>query len=140
MDKKLSEIAKELRNLKHRRKILKAVLDALDAKIEQAEAQVEEQMSSAGIESFVTDGAEYHIKQTISTSIVKEYLPELITAAKANGCGELVKTSINTNSLSAYVRKYVIENDGLFPEWVNGFVDYRVHTQIIIKELNGGKK
>ena len=38
MDKKISEIAKELRNLKHRRKILKAVLDALDAKIEQAKA------------------------------------------------------------------------------------------------------
>ena len=140
MDRNLAEIGNELRNLKQRRKILKAVLDSLDVRIEQAEAQIEEQMSSAGIESFVADGAEYHVKETIYTSIVKEYLPDLITAAKANGCGDLVKTSINANSLSAYIRKYVKENDGLFPDWTNGLIDYRVQTQIIIKELNGGKK
>jgi hypothetical protein len=55
-------------------------------------------------------------------------------AAKANGCGDLVKTSINANTLSAYVRKYAKENNGLIPEWIDGFVDLNVQIKIITKE------
>ncbi len=133
MNENFAEITKELRNLKNRRKIMKAVLADLEEKIELAEAEIEQQMSSAGIESFVAYGAEYTIKETLSTSIIKEHLPDLINAANANGCGRLV--GINSNSLSAYVRNYAKENNGLIPEWIDGYVDLKVRTKLVVKEL-----
>ena len=135
MDESLANLAMELRALKNRRKILKAVLDDLDARINKAEAQIEEKMVATGLASFVSNNAEFSIKETLSTSIIKDRLPDLIHAAKANGCGDLVKTSINTNTLSAYVRQYATANAGLIPDWVDGLVNLKVKMQIIIKEI-----
>ena len=134
MNKDLADIARELQTLKNRRKILKAILDDLDSKINQAEAQIEEKMIAAGVQSFVSNNIEYIMKETLSVSIIKDCLPNLVFAAKANGCGDLVKTSINANTLSAYVRKYAKENNGLIPEWIDGFVDLNVQIKIITKE------
>ena len=135
MDENLANIAMELRELRNRRKIMKALLDNLDTQIIQTESKIKETMTAAGIDSFVSNKVEYIIKETLTTSIIKNRLPDLIYAAKANGCGDLVKTSINANTLSAYVRKYANENDGLIPEWVDGYIDLEVRTKLYIRNL-----
>jgi uncharacterized protein YlxP (DUF503 family) len=78
MNKDLADIARELQTLKNRRKILKAILDDLDSKINQAEAQIEEKMIAAGVQSFVSNNIEYIMKETLSVSIIKDCLPNLV--------------------------------------------------------------
>ena len=127
--------ARELRNLKNERKILKAQLDDLDSKISQAEADLEEFMLNNGVEEFISDNAKFTLTTTLTTSIDKSRMPELCAAAQSNGCGDLIRTSINTNTLSAFVRRYANENGGLIPDWLDGYTTISARTKLKVIEI-----
>lgn len=47
---------------------------------------------------------------------------ELYAALKENGYGDMVYETVNANSLSAFVKEQISENQDTIPDWLNGLV------------------
>jgi hypothetical protein len=48
---------------------------------------------------------------------------ELFEALRVEGHGGLIYETVNANSLSAFVREQISENDDVLPEWLNSLVN-----------------
>ena len=53
----------------------------------------------------------------------KEQKEELFDALRNEGYGSLITETINANSLSAFVKEQMSENDDVLPEWLDGKVN-----------------
>ena len=135
MDEVLTLATQKLQDLMQRRKTLKDLLERTEAEIDQIETRIGVIMSNEGMDHFLSKDTVYTPKTVLSVKISDGMMPDLIKAARANGCSDLVKTSINTNSLSAYVRRYANDNDGLIPDWIDGYVSLSSRTKIRITRL-----
>ena len=55
-------------------------------------------------------------------------------ALKENGCGDLVYETVNANSLSAFVKEQIAENQDTVPEWLNGLVHVYEQTAVSVRK------
>ena len=53
---------------------------------------------------------------------------------KENGCGDLVYETINANSLSAFVKEQIAENQDTVPEWLSGLVHIYEQTSVSVRQ------
>ena len=59
---------------------------------------------------------------------------ELYAALKENGCGDLVYETVNANSLSAFVKEQIAENQDTVPEWLSGLVHVYEQTSVSVRQ------
>jgi hypothetical protein len=59
---------------------------------------------------------------------------ELFEALRAEGYGGLIYETVNANSLSAFVREQISENDDVLPDWLNGLVDVFEKTTVGVRK------
>jgi len=57
-----------------------------------------------------------------------------INAEKAEGFGELVQETVNSNSLSAFVKEQITENGDVLPDWLNGLVNIYEKTTVGVRK------
>ena len=62
------------------------------------------------------------------------HLHNNIFTKEENGFGELVYETVNTNSLSAFVKEQISENQDSVPEWLSGLVNIYEQTSVSVRK------
>ena len=67
-------------------------------------------------------------------SATADHKDELFKALRAEGYGGLVYETVNANSLSAFVREQISENDDVLPDWLEGLVSVFEKTTVGVRK------
>ena len=117
------ELADKLKDLKERKAELAEETKANNAEIEQAEFQLSQLMASTETQSFQRAGTLFYLTTKTYASASKEQKDELFDALRNEGYGSLITETINANSLSAFVKEQMSDNDDVLPDWLDGKVN-----------------
>ena len=117
------ELADRLKELRERKSELAEETKANNAEIEQAEFQLSQLMASTETQSFQRAGTLFYLTTKTYASANKEQKDELFDALRNEGYGSLITETINANSLSAFVKEQMADNDDILPEWLDGKVN-----------------
>ena len=117
------ELADKLKELRERKSELAEETKANNAEIEQAEFQLSQLMASTETQSFQRAGTLFYLTTKTYASANKEQKDELFEALRNEGYGSLITETINANSLSAFVKEQMSENDDVLPQWLDGKVN-----------------
>ena len=117
------ELADKLKELRERKTELAEETKANNAEIEQAEFQLSQLMASTETQSFQRAGTLFYLTTKTYSSANKEQKDELFEALRNEGYGSLITETINANSLSAFVKEQMSENDDVLPDWLDGKVN-----------------
>jgi hypothetical protein len=72
----------------------------------------------------------FYLTGTTRASAVEGRKEELYLALKKAGFGDLVYETINANSLSAFVKEQMEENNDKLPGWLSGLVNVFEKTSV----------
>ena len=117
------ELADRLKELRERKAELADETKANNAEIEQAEYDLSQLMAQTETQSFQRAGTLFYLTTKTYASADKEHKDELFTALRNEGFGSLITETVNANSLSAFVKEQMSENDDVLPEWLEGKVN-----------------
>lgn len=117
------ELADRLKELRERKAELAEETKANNVAIEQAEYDLSQLMAQTETQSFQRAGTLFYLTTKIYASADKEHKDELFDALRNEGYGSLITETVNANSLSAFVKEQMSENDDVLPDWLEGKVN-----------------
>ena len=117
------EMADKLKKLKERKAELAEETKANNAEIEQTEYELSQLMAQTETQSFQRAGTLFYLTTKTYASADKEHKDELFDALRNEGYGSLITETVNANSLSAFVKEQMSENDDVLPDWLEGKVN-----------------
>ncbi|WP_425348051.1 hypothetical protein [Youngiibacter multivorans] len=128
---KLSDKLKELRSVK---KQVEDELKFINKTIDETDQRLTELMISNETQSFNRSGTLFYLNTKIYASAAGEKKEELFEALKKQGYGSLVVETVNANSLSAFVKEQILENEDLLPNWLEGKVNVFERTTVGVRK------
>ena len=128
------ELAEQLKQLREKKKNAEQRLKEINAEIEQADYQLSMLMAETETQNFTRAGTTFALTTKIRASAVAGREEELYAALKENGCGDLVYETVNANSLSAFVKEQIAENQDTVPEWLSGLVHVYEQTSVSVRQ------
>ena len=117
------ELADRLKELRERKAELAEETKANNTEIEQAEYDLSQLMAQTETQSFQRAGTLFYLTTKTYASADKEHKDELFDALRNEGYGSLITETVNANSLSAFVKEQMSENDDVLPDWLEGKVN-----------------
>lgn len=117
------ELADRLKELRERKAELADETKANNAEIEQAEYDLSQLMAQTETQSFQRAGMLFYLTTKTYASADKEHKDELFDVLRNEGYGSLITETVNANSLSAFVKEQMSENDDVLPDWLEGKVN-----------------
>lgn len=128
------ELAERLKQLREKKKAAEQQLKDVHAEIEKTEYQLSMQMAETETQNFTRAGTMFSLTTKIRASAVAGRKDELYAALKENGYGDLVYETVNANSLSAFVKEQISENQDHVPDWLNGLVHVYEQTAVSVRK------
>lgn len=128
------ELAEQLKQLREKKKAAEQQLKDIHAEIAQTEYQLSMQMAETETQNFTRAGTMFSLTTKTRASAVAGRREELYAALKENGYGDLVYETVNANSLSAFVKEQIAENQDTVPEWLNGLVHVYEQTAVSVRK------
>lgn len=123
MNNEMFELAEELKGLKERKAEVEAQLKDINASIDETELELSEMMVDSETQSFNRSGTLFYLNTKTYASAKAEKKQELFDVLRIKGFGSLVVEMVNANSLAAFVREQIAENEDGLPEWLEGKVN-----------------
>ena len=117
------ELADKLKELRDKKQHLAEETKKNNAEIEETEYKLSLEMASSETQSFNRSGTLFYLCTKLYASAVKENKAELYEALKNEGYGSLITETVNANSLSAFVKEQMADNDDILPDWLEGKVN-----------------
>ena len=117
------ELADKLKELRDRKSQLAEETKQNNAEIEQTEFKLSQMMAESETQSFNRAGTLFYLCTKLYASADKEHKSDLFDALKNEGYGSLITETVNANSLSAFVKEQMADNDDILPGWLNGKVN-----------------
>ena len=127
------ELAERLKQLREKKKAVEQQLKDIHAEIAQTEYQLSMQMAETETQNFTRAGTTFALTTKIRASAMAGR-KELYAALKENGYGDLVYETVNANSLSAFVKEQIAENQDTVPEWLSGLVHIYEQTSVSVRQ------
>ena len=112
------EMADRLKSLKKQKKDLEDSVKALSSEIEELDRQLSDAMTEAELDSFSRNGSTFYLHSRLYASPSAGRKDAMMQALKQNGYGSLVVESVNSNTLSSFVREQMEANEGNIPSWL----------------------
>ena len=106
-------------------------IEALKTQRAQLQAAIVEDFGQQGIDSISIDGRKVYLRRDLRASVPAEKIEAAVKAFRLAGYGDMVKDSINAQTLSAFVR----ENEGSLPTTIAPFIN--VFEQFSIRIVKG---
>lgn len=128
------EKADELKELKRRKSEIDAQLKEVNALITQTEEELSGMMVDTETQSFNRSGTLFYLNTKTYASAKADRKDELFETLKKNGFGSLVVETVNANSLAAFVREQITENEDTLPEWLDGKVNVFEKTTVGVRK------
>jgi hypothetical protein len=133
MDDLMFNVAADLSDLRKQKKDTEDML----AGIKEAMTAVNEKLVGLMIEkelqNFVLRNEMFYLNTKTLVSAVAEKKEELYAALKAEGYGDLVQETVNSQTLGAFVRDLLGENDEL-PDWIKDKVAVFDKTEVGVRK------
>ena len=131
---KMFELADQLRELRETKHFAEQELKEINAEIERVDYALSEIMAQTETQNFTRAGTMFCLTATTRASAVAGCKDELFRALKAEGFEELVQETVNSNSLSAFVKEQIAENGDVLPDWLNGLVSIYEKTTVGVRK------
>ena len=119
----LFALADQLRELKETKKYAEQELKEITEEIDRIDAALAEQMIASETQNFTRNGTTFCLTSTTRASAAAGRKDELFAALREAGFGDLVYETVNANSLSAFVKEQIAENEDVLPGWLDGLVN-----------------
>ena len=112
------EMADRLKSLKKQKRDLEDSVKALSSEIEELDRQLSDAMTEAELDRFSRNGSTFYLHSRLYASPSTGRKDAMMQALKQNGYGSLVVESVNSNTLSSFVREQMEANEGNIPSWL----------------------
>jgi len=109
-------------------------LKFINKTIDETDQRLTELMINNETQSFNRSGILFYLNTKIYASAAGEKKEELFEALKKQGYGSLVVETVNANSLSAFVKEQISENEDLLPNWLEGKVNVFERTTVGVRK------
>ena len=116
------EMADRLKSLKKQKRDLEDSVKALGSEIEELDRQLSDAMTEAELDSFSRNGSTFYLYSRLYASPSTGRKDAMMLALKQNGYGSLVVESVNSKTLSSFVREQKEANQGSIPSWLSDTV------------------
>ena len=116
------EMADRLKSLKKQKKDLEDSVKAIGSEIEELDRQLSDAMAETQLDSFSRNGSTFYLYNRLYASPSTGRKDAMMQALKQNGYGSLVVESVNSNTLSSFVREQMEANEGNIPSWLSDTV------------------
>ena len=116
------EMADRLKSLKKQKKDLEDSVKAIGSEIEELDRQLSDAMAETQLDSFSRNGSTFYLHSRLYASPSTGRKDAMMLALKQNGYGSLVVESVNSKTLSSFVREQKEANQGSIPSWLSDTV------------------
>lgn len=134
MELKMYELAEHLKQLREEKKNAEQRVKDINADIDKTEYALVQLMSETETQNFTRAGTMFSLTTKTRASAMTGRKDELYSALKENGFGDLVYETVNANSLSAFVKEQISENQDTIPAWLNGLVNVYEQTSVSVRK------
>ena len=131
---KMFELADRLKALRDEKKDAEQRVKELNAALDETDAALAQLMTDTETQNFTRSGTMFYLTNTTRASATADRKDELFEALRAEGYGGLVYDTVNANSLSAFVREQISENDDVLPDWLEGLVSVFEKTTVGVRK------
>lgn len=122
MPETMFELADRLKLLRDRKADLEEQLKQLQTEIEETGNRLVHCMTETETPNFTHAGSMFVLTTKTHASAPAGRKDALYGALRSEGFGDLIYETVNANSLSAFVREQITENDDKLPTWLDGLV------------------
>lgn len=134
MELKMYELAEQLKQLRDEKKDAEQRVKDINAEIDKTEYALVQMMAETETQNFTRAGTMFSLTTKTRAYAMAGRKDELYSALKENGFGDLVYETVNANSLSAFVKEQIAENQDIVPEWLNGLVNVYEQTSVSVRK------
>lgn len=134
LDNYIFELADKLKDLKDKKKGLEDEIKKMNEGIDSIDFELSQAMIEEEIQNFSRNKFTFYINTKTMASAVPDLKEDLYKTLKNEGFGDLVYETVNANSLSAFVKELILENDDQVPEWLNGLVRIYEKTSVGVRK------
>ena len=134
MEKSIFKLADKLKALKEKKKVLDQEIKDVNVEIEFTDIELSENMIQEEMQNFKRAGSMFYINTKTYASVIPEYKVEFFKKLRSEGYGDLVYETVNSNSLSAFVKEQIIENEDKLPDWLDSLIHVYEKTSIGIRK------
>lgn len=120
---RLFELADELKALRDRKDALEAELKQINMDIDNVDLHLSNIMAETETQNFTRAGTQFCLTTKARASATAGMKNELFTALRKEGFGDMIYETVNANSLSAFVKEQMAENEDTLPSWLDGLVN-----------------
>lgn len=131
---RMFDLADQLKALRDQKKNLEQEIKDVNARLEEVDYSLATAMAESETQNFTRSGIMFCLTNTTRASATADHKEELFTALREEGYGDLVYETVNANSLSAFVKEQIAENDDSLPEWLNGLVNVFEKTTVGVRK------
>lgn len=130
------ELSDRLGKLKEKEAQLKKELSAVNVLIKDTTKLLTEQMVNQEIQNFNRNGKLFYLVTNRYVNDVATRREELYQVLREQGFGDLIKATIHPQTLKAFVKEQIEENDEELPEWLDGLVRVYEEEEVRVKNSN----
>lgn len=130
------ELSDRLGKLKEKEAQLKKELSAVNVLIKDTTKLLTEQMVNQEIQNFNRNGKVFYLVTNLYVNDVATRREELYQVLREQGFGDLIKATIHPQTLKAFVKEQIEENDEELPGWLDGLVRVYEEETVRVKNSN----
>lgn len=131
---KMFELADRLKALRETKKEFEQQLKLLNAELEEVDYALATAMLESETQNFTRSGVMFCLTNSTRASAMADRKDELFEALRAEGFGGLIYETVNANSLSAFVKEQIADNNDSLPDWLNGLVNVFEKTTVGVRK------
>jgi len=131
---KLFELADRLKALRDSKQALEQEVKAVSAELEEVDYALATAMTESETQNFTRAGVMFCLTNTTRASALADRKDELFEALRNEGFGSLIYETVNANSLSAFVKEQISENEDNLPDWLSGLVNVFEKTTVGVRK------
>ena len=127
-------LADDLRELQEKKALLQEELKDINGQIKDTTGLLSEQMINHEIQNFKRNGRLFYLTTLRDIRAVASMREQLCEVLREKGFGDLVKEAVHPQTLQAFVREQIEENDDEVPEWLDDLVTVYEEDQVRIRK------
>jgi len=105
--------------------------------IDETEEKLGQLMIESEMQNFNKNGVTYYLTTKFNCSAAAGMQEELFDVLRENDAGDLIKPTVNANSLKSWVKEMMADNEGELPVFLEGKVN--VYERPVCGTRKGGK-
>ncbi len=132
------DLAARLKSLRDEKNELETRLKEVNAQIDDADQRLAGMMADSETQNFTHSGTMFCLITKTRASAAPDSKQELFSALRREGYGDLVYETVNANSLSAFVKERIAENEDVLPDWLDGLVNVYEKATVSVRKAARG--